>query len=124
MAKQVKTIKQVPKGKIYILSSFNNTLISATDPQGNVIAHASTGMAGFKGTKKSTPFAASQTMKMLLEKAKVHGLKETEVFVKGVGSGRDGALRGLSGTGIQVLSIKDITPVAHGGVRAKKARRV
>lgn len=122
--KAAKTIRQVPKGKLYVLSSFNNTIISATDEGGNVLAQASAGTMGFKGTKKSTPFAATQTMKQLIDKTKPYGLKEVSILVSGVGPGRDGALRGVSGSGLTVSAIKDTTPIPHGGVRAKKARRV
>lgn len=124
MPKLKKITKVVPKGKIYVSSSFNNTVISATDLAGNVVAQSSAGTVGFKGTKKSTPFAATQTMKQLVEKTKTYGLKEAEVLVKGIGPGREAALRGLSGSGITVTVLKDLTPFPHGGVRAKKPRRV
>lgn len=124
MAQVKKITKTIPKGKITVFSSFNNTIVAAADLAGNVFAWASAGTAGFKGTKKSTPFAATQTMKQLVDKTKAFGLREAEVLVKGVGSGREAALRGLSGSGIQVSTIKDVTPIPHGGVRAKKPRRV
>lgn len=119
-----KVTKTVAKGKISVFSSFNNTIISAADMSGNVIAWASAGTTGFKGTKKSTPYSATQTMRQLVDKVKPYGLKEVEVLVKGVGPGREASLRGLSGSGIQVSVIKDVTPVAHGGPRPKSPRRV
>lgn len=124
MATAKKIMRIVPKGKITVFSSFNNTIISAADLGGNVIAWASAGTTGFKGTKKSTPFSATQTMRQLVEKVKPYGLKEVEILVKGVGPGREASLRGLSGSGIQVSAIKDATPIPHGGPRPKSPRRV
>jgi small subunit ribosomal protein S11 len=111
-------------GRLYILSTFNNTMITATDVNGNVVAQSSTGKAGFKGTKKSTPFAANQAAKMVMDKFEPLGMKKVEVFVKGVGPGRDAALRVLGHAGVEVASIRDVTPVPHNGARPRKARRV
>jgi len=119
-----KIIKQVPHGRAYIQATFNNTIVSVTDQQGNVIAWASAGMSGFKGPKKATPYAASQVVKKVVDGTKEYGLKEVNVFVKGIGGGREGAIRGFNTNGIQVLSIKDITPIPHNGCRPPKRRRV
>ncbi len=115
---------KVPRGKIYVQSTYNNTMISVTDPSGNVISWGSAGLAGFKGSKKSTPYAAQKTMEDVLARVKDRGLTEVDVFVKGIGSGRESAIRALQGSGLAVLSIKDETPIPHGGVRPKKVRRV
>lgn len=119
-----KTIKQVTTGRIYVQSTFNNTIITITDAEGNVISWSSAGTKGFKGARKSTPYAAQTAMLDALERAKLVGLQEAAVFVSGVGSGREQAVRSIGGTGVKVSSMKDITPVAHNGVRAKKPRRV
>ena len=115
---------KVARGKVYIQSTYNNTLISITDPAGNVISWGSAGLAGFKGSKKSTPYAAQRTMEDVIQRVKDRGLVEVDVFVKGIGSGRESAVRALQGSGLIVLSIKDQTPIPHGGVRPKKVRRV
>jgi small subunit ribosomal protein S11 len=114
----------VSSGSIYVQSSFNNTIISITDEIGNVIAWASSGSIGFKGAKKSTPYAAQLAAASAIEKAKSRGFAKAKVFVSGVGSGRESAVRAITNTDIVVSSIKDTTPVAHNGCRAKKARRV
>ena len=119
-----KQIKIVPKAKIFVNSSFNNTIMSATDEQGNVFAWSSTGAAGFKGSKKSTPFAATQTAKILVEKMIAAQVTETEIYVSGVSTGRDAALRALASGGFKITKIKDQTPIPHNGCRAKKPRRV
>ncbi|MEK7184066.1 MAG: 30S ribosomal protein S11 [Patescibacteria group bacterium] len=119
-----KTAKQVTTGRIYVQSTFNNTIITITDADGNVISWSSAGTKGFKGARKSTPYAAQTAMQDALERAKLLGLQEAAVFVSGVGSGREQAVRSIGGTGVRVSSMKDITPVAHNGVRAKKPRRV
>ncbi len=111
-------------GNIYVQSSFNNTIISITDEIGNVIAWASSGSIGFKGARKSTPYAAQLAAAAAIEKAKSRGFTKAKVFVSGVGSGRESAVRAITNTDIEVASIKDTTPVAHNGCRAKKARRV
>ena len=109
---------------VYVQSTYNNTIISVTDVTGNVIAWGSAGLVGFKGSKKSTPYAAQKTMEDTIARVKERGLQEVDVFVKGVGSGRESAIRALQGSGLTVLSIKDETPIPHGGVRPKKVRRV
>ncbi len=114
----------VPKGKIYIFSSYNNTVITITDPQGNTIVQGSAGQYGFKGTKKSTPYAAGVVLRESVEKIKDYGLKEVTVVIRGVGSGRDGALRAITTVGLLITDIKDQTPMPHNGCRPKKPRRV
>ena len=115
--------KNVATGVIHIKSSFNNTIVSVTDPQGNVIAWASSGVAGYKGSRKSTPFAAQLAAEKAARAAQEHGLRRAEVQVKGPGSGRDAAVRSIQNTGIEVVSIKDVTPVPHNGCRPPKRRR-
>ena len=115
--------KNVTTGVIHIKSSFNNTIVSITDPQGNVIAWASSGVAGYKGSCKSTPFAAQLAAEKAARAAQEHGLRRAEVQVKGPGSGRDAAVRSIQNTGIEVVSIKDVTPVPHNGCRPPKRRR-
>ena len=112
------------KGIAYVSSTYNNTIISLADTQGNVVAWCSAGKAGFKGPKKSTPYAAGIVVRELSDFVKSSGLKQVDVIVKGVGMGRDSSIRGLSGLGLKILSIKDKTPVPHNGPRAKKPRRV
>lgn len=119
-----KTNKVVRTGRISILSTFNNVTISVADVNGNVIAWASAGGAGFKGAKKSTPFAATQTAKLVIEKAKGMGLEEASITVTGVGNGREAAVRAFAGSGINITGLRDATPVPHNGCRAKKPRRV
>ncbi len=123
-SKKRKKRASVVSGMAHIQSTFNNTIVSISDKKGNIIAWGSAGAAGFKGTKKSTPFAASIAAKNAAEKAKNYGLKEVDVFVHGIGSGRESAIRALHAEGIDILSIKDITPVPHNGCRAPKARRM
>ena len=115
--------KNVTSGVIHIKSSFNNTIVSVTDPQGNVIAWASSGVAGYKGSRKSTPFAAQLAAEKAARAAQEHGLRRAEVQVKGPGSGRDAAVRSIQNPGIEVVSIKDVTPVPHNGCRPPKRRR-
>ncbi len=115
--------KNVASGVIHIKSSFNNTIVSITDPSGNVIAWASSGVAGYKGSRKSTPFAAQLAAEKAARAAQEHGLRRAEVQVKGPGSGRDAAVRSIQNTGIEVVSIKDVTPVPHNGCRPPKRRR-
>jgi small subunit ribosomal protein S11 len=125
MAKASKKVKKnIPQGKAYIQSTFNNTIVTITDQEGNVISWSSAGSNGFKGARKSTPYAAQVTAENAVEKAKVHGLERVQAFVKGVGPGREQAIRGLQAAGANVDSITDITPVAHNGCRRKRARRV
>ncbi len=111
-------------GVAHIQATFNNTIITITDPKGNVISWASAGMAGFKGSRKSTPFAAQLTAKTAADKAIELGLKEVKVFVKGPGAGRESAIRSLQAAGLQVNLIKDVTPIPHNGCRPPKRRRV
>lgn len=121
---QVKHGKRVKKGRIYIYSSYNNTIMTLTDEVGNVLAWSSAGAIGFKGTKKSTPYAASKVTAVLVEKASKIGIVEVEVFISGVGSGRSSALRSLGGHVLNITCISDITPIPHNGCRARKARRI
>jgi len=116
--------KIVPKAKIYIKSSFNNTMLSATDEKGNLFAWSSTGRAGFKGSRKSTPFAASQAASLIIDKIRDAQTKDISIFVSGVSSGRDAAVRAFSNAGFKIVSIKDTTPIPHNGCRPKKPRRV
>jgi len=116
--------KNIPVGRAYIQSTFNNTIITLTDPNGNVIAWASAGTAGFKGSRKSTPYAAQIAADRAAKRGMEHGLRQVEVYVRGPGSGREAAIRSLQGAGIQVMSIRDVTPVPHNGCRAPKRRRV
>lgn len=119
-----KTIREVAKACISVHSSFNNTIITIADETGNNLAWSSAGSNDFKGTKKSTPYAAQITMKKALENAAVYNIKEAKVTVSGVGAGRESAVRAIGGSGIKVTSIKDVTPVPHNGCRQKKTRRV
>ena len=111
-------------GRIYISATFNNILMSATDNQGNVLGWSSSGQLQFKGPKKATPFAAAQVAESLLQKVRKSGIADFSVFIKGVGSGRESALRTLIARGANLISIKDITPIPHGGCRPPKVRRV
>ena len=115
--------KNVSTGVVHIKSSFNNTIVTITDTAGNVIAWASSGAVGFKGSRKSTPFAAQQAAERAANAAIEHGVRRVEVQVKGPGSGRDTAVRSIQNTGIEVTSIKDVTPVPHNGCRQPKRRR-
>lgn len=119
-----KSKAKVTKGKIFVNSTYNNTIIAVTDLTGNVLLWSSAGKIGFKGSKKSTPYAGQKTMEDVLTRVKERGLVEVDVFIKGIGSGRESAVRALQGSGLNVLSIKDQTPIPHGGVRPKKPRRV
>lgn len=116
--------KIITHAAVHVQATYNNTVVTLADLNGNAIAWASAGMAGFKGPKKSTPFAAGVIVRNLLERTKDIGLKEVDVFVKGVGSGRESAIRALSAAGISILSIKDVTPIPHNGPRPPKPRRV
>lgn len=116
--------KNVERGQAHIQSSFNNTIVTLTDLQGNALSWASAGGLGFRGSKKSTPYAASIAAETAAKAAIVHGLKSVDVMVKGPGSGREAAIRALSACGIEVSSIKDVTPVPHNGCRPPKRRRV
>jgi len=130
MAKRAKTRakkkdkKNVLNGEVHIQSTFNNTIVSITDMQGNVIAWSTAGSQGFKGSRKSTPFAAQLATQDAMKKAMDHGMKNVEVYVKGPGAGRESALRALQNQGLNILTIKDVTPVPHNGCRPPKRRRV
>lgn len=119
-----KSKRQVPQANIYIKASFNNTLLTATTPEGNALAWASAGAAGFKGSRKSTPYAATVAAEKLIEKLQPYGVKNVKVFVKGVGTGREQAVRGLLAAGLDMDAIFDVTPVPHNGCRQPKSRRV
>lgn len=116
--------KNVPVGQAHILSTFNNTVVTITDPRGNVLAWASAGTQGFKGSRKGTPFAAGLAAETAARKAMEHGVRHVEVYVNGPGSGREAAIRSLQGAGLDVSLIKDVTPVPHNGCRPPKRRRV
>jgi small subunit ribosomal protein S11 len=129
MAKAKKTGKKkikksIPIGEAYIQSSFNNTIITITDPQGNVVAWSSGGVVGFKGSRKSTPFAAQLAAENAAKKAIENGMKTVDVFIKGPGAGREAALRALQSAGLKIHLIRDITPIPHNGCRPPKRRRV
>lgn len=116
--------KNVPRGQAHVLSTFNNTIVTITDPQGAVVCWASAGQSGFKGSRKSTPYAAQVTADTAARKAMENGMRAIEVFVKGPGSGREAAIRSLQSAGLQVSSITDVTPIPHNGCRPPKRRRV
>lgn len=115
--------KSIQEGKIYVTATFNNTLITITDIKGNTIAWSSTGKVGFKGSRKSTPFAATTAIEQAINQAKDAGLRTAQVCIKGPGPGRDAALRVLRGSGIKVTQISDVTPIPHNGTRPKKQRK-
>jgi small subunit ribosomal protein S11 len=116
--------KNIPRGQAHILASFNNTIITITDPQGGVIAWSSAGACGFRGSRKSTPYAAQIAAETASRKAQEFGVRQVDVFVKGPGSGREAAIRALQGAGLHVASITDVTPIPHNGCRPPKRRRV
>ncbi len=128
MVKKVRTRKKEKKnilsGIVHVQSTFNNTIITITDSAGNVIAWSSSGVQGFKGSRKSTPFAAQLAAENAAKKAMEHGMKEVEVYVKGPGAGRESALRSLQAAGFNIVKIKDVTPIPHNGCRPPKRRRV
>jgi small subunit ribosomal protein S11 len=128
MAKNTRTKrrerKSIPVGRAYVQSTFNNTVITLTDPQGNVLAWGSAGTVGFKGSRKSTAFAAQRAGDNAARKGMEHGLRQVEVLVRGPGSGREAAIRALNAAGLRVTSIRDVTPVPHNGCRPPKRRRV
>ncbi len=123
-SRKKKAVKLVSSGKAYIHASYNNTIVCLTDLNGNVLAWSSAGKVGFRGPKKSTPYAASVIVKDVCDKVRDTGLREVSAFVRGIGSGREAAVRALHANGINVLSIKDVTPIPHNGCRAPKPRRV
>ena len=116
--------KNIEKGQVHIRSSFNNTMVTVTDTQGNALSWASSGGQGFRGSKKSTPFAAQTAAEVASKAAMEHGLKTVEVYVRGPGAGREAAIRALQAAGLEVVSIKDVTPIPHNGCRPPKRRRV
>jgi len=116
--------KSIPAGRAYIQSTFNNTIVTLTDPEGNVIAWGSAGTAKFKGSRKGTPYAAQLAARDAARKAMEHGLRQVEVYVKGPGSGREAAIRSLQSAGLFITSIRDVTPIPHNGCRPPKRRRV
>ena len=116
--------KNVPVGVCHIKATFNNTIITFSDPQGNVLAWSSTGAVGFKGSRKSTPFAAKTAAEDAVRKAREHGVRQVEVEVRGPGSGREAALRALAAEGLKVTAIRDVTPVPHNGCKPPKMRRI
>jgi len=122
-AKKIKR-RNISKGQIHIKSTYNNTIVTITDLNGGVIAWSSAGLLGFKGAKKATPYAATSIVGSLLEKTKKVGLKDVEVFVKGIGSGRESAVRAIAANGLNIASITDTTPIPHNGCRPPKPRRV
>jgi small subunit ribosomal protein S11 len=119
-----KVAKQVPHAHVHVHASFNNTIVTVTDTNGNTLAWSSAGHMGFKGPKKSTPFAASQVIEDVIKKVADYGVKEVNVFVRGIGSGRDSAVRTLHAAGVSVASMKDSTPTPHNGCRPPKPRRL
>jgi len=121
---KVETLAKTKEGKIYVSSTYNNTILTLTDNQGNVLYWTSAGTIGFKGTKKGTPFAASKVAEAMASAAKKLGIEKVQVFIKGIGSGRDSALRSLAARDLNIISIKDKTPIPHNGCRLPKARRV
>lgn len=123
-SKKKKVVKSVTQGNAYVQATYNNTIVTLTDLNGNTLAWSSAGNCGFKGPKKATPYAAGMIVKAAADRVKEIGLKEINVFVKGVGAGRDSAVRALNANGFQVLSVKDLTPLPHNGCRPRKPRRV
>ncbi len=122
--KKNKNNRQIRKGQAHIQATYNNTIVTITDLNGAVLGWSSAGVIGFKGAKKSTPYAASQIVNVVVEKVQKNNIKELQVFVKGVGGGRDAAIRALAAKGFEISLIKDITPIAHNGCRRRKPRRV
>ena len=124
VVRKKKEKKNVPNGVAHIQATFNNTIITITDPVGNVVAWSSAGSKGFKGSRKSTPFAAQIAAEDCAKRAQEHGMRSLEVFVKGPGSGRESALRALQSVGLNITFIRDVTPIPHNGCRPPKRRRV
>lgn len=122
--KRKKKNRVLTTGQVHVQATYNNTIVTLCDLNGDVVAWASAGLSGFKGPKKATPYAAGVIVRNLLEKVADCGLREVDVFIKGVGSGREAAIRALSAQGINILSIKDVTPIPHNGPRPRKPRRV
>lgn len=124
MAEARKIKRLVTNGRVYVTATFNNTLVTITDKHGNTISWGSAGAAGFKGARKSTPYAAITAVEGVARRAIEHGLREVEVFIKGPGAGRDAALKALKAVGLNITMIADVTPIPHNGARPKKRRRV
>lgn len=124
LVKKRKEVRKVDKGQVHIQSSFNNTLVTVTDMQGNTISWCSSGALGFKGSRKSTPFAAQMAAETACKAAKEHGLRSVEVFIKGPGAGRESAIRAIANCEMEVTLIEDVSPIAHNGCRPPKKRRV
>ena len=124
VVKKRKELKNVDKGQVHIQSSFNNTIVTVTDANGNAISQSSAGALGYKGSRKSTPFAAQQAAETAAKAAMEHGLRSVEVFVKGPGQGRESAIRALGNVGLEVTLISDVSPIPHNGCRPPKRRRV
>jgi len=122
--KKSKARGKVRSGNVYIQSTYNNTIVTVTDEGGNVLAWSSAGRVGFAGARKSTPFAAQQVMANVIEQMQPLGMEEVKVYVKGIGSARESAVRSLSSAGLSITAIRDVTPIPHNGVRSKKRRRV
>ncbi|MDP2656224.1 MAG: 30S ribosomal protein S11 [bacterium] len=123
-SKKKKVVHQVATGQAHIQATYNNTIVTFCDLNGNVVATSSAGACGFKGPKKSTPYAASVIVKAAAERLKPYGMVDVQVFVRGVGSGREGAIRAMHANDLNIISIKDVTPIPHNGCRPKKVRRV
>ncbi|MBR2377656.1 MAG: 30S ribosomal protein S11 [Clostridia bacterium] len=124
VSKKRKELKKVDKGQVHIQSSFNNTIVTVTDLNGNTISHSSAGSLGYRGSRKSTPFAAQQAAEVAIKAAMEHGLRVAEVYVKGPGQGRESAIRALGVCGVEVTLIQDVSPIPHNGCRPPKRRRV
>ena len=124
VSKKRKELKKVDKGQVHIQSSFNNTIVTVTDLNGNTISHSSAGSLGYRGSRKSTPFAAQQAAEVAVKAAMEHGLRSAEVYVKGPGQGRESAIRALGVCGVEVTLIQDVSPIPHNGCRPPKRRRV
>ncbi len=116
--------KSIPAGRAYIQATFNNTMVTLTDPEGNVIAWGSSGTTGFKGSRKGTPYAAQLAARDAARKAMEHGLRQVEVYIKGPGSGREAAIRSLQSSGLYITGMRDVTPIPHNGCRPPKRRRI
>ncbi len=125
ISKSKKTVeKQLTSGRVYVTATFNNTLVTLTDPQGNTVAWGSSGNSGFKGARRATPFAAISAMEAVAQKAKNLGINAVEVYIKGPGAGRDATIKALKSAGVNITMIADVTPIPHNGPRPKKRRRV
>ncbi len=124
MDKKKKTTREVTSGKVFVNATFNNTLVTITDLEGNALGWSSSGAVGFKGARKATPYAATTAVENLAKKLMTHGLRDVEVYIKGPGSGRDASIRALKNSGLAIKAIADVTPIPHNGPRSRKRRRV